>query len=96
MNIKQEVADYITAKTAQGKWTTPPLQDALCFLVTEVDEALEAYMRTKPEYVRNDPTKKYDLGKELADVVLMAFVCAQVGGFDIETELAITLSTTRR
>jgi len=93
--VKDAILHYIETRTATGKWATPNLHDALSFLVTEVAEALEAYMRTKPEYVRNSPHKRYKLDEELADVVFMAYVCAVVGGYDIEEAILKKLASTR-
>lgn len=93
--VKDAILRYIDSRTAAGKWAQPNLHDALSFLVTEVAEALEAYMRTKPEYVRNHPHWKYSLPEELADVVFMSYVCAYVGGYDIEAEILKKLASTR-
>ena len=93
--VESAIKHYITTRTATGKWSTPNLHDALSFLVTEVAEALEAYMRTKPEYVRNNPHKRYRLDEELADVVFMAYVCAHVGGYNIEEAILKKLASTR-
>jgi hypothetical protein len=51
-------------------WPTPTVEDALLFALTELGEAVDAHLRTKPEYARNN-TKELSELDELADFALM-------------------------
>lgn len=64
----------------------PETADALLFIVTEVAEATELLMATKP-YVRNHPETKEPFtaprfAEELADVIYMAIVAGATQGVD--------------
>ena len=95
LNVRSLVEEYVNDRESTGRFIRPNIDDALAFLVTEVGEAVEANMRRKPDYMRNNPTKEYSLGKELADVVFMAFVCAMVAGEDLYEQLRQMARTTR-
>ena len=76
---------------SRGQWKWPNLQDALMFLVTEVGETLDAYLRTETAgYIRNQERKR-DLTEELADVVFMTLVAACLLGTDLEGKLCAKL-----
>lgn len=53
-------------------WPTPDTLDSLRFAFTEAGEAMDAYLRTKGGYARNN-VKEPDLFGELADCALMLF-----------------------
>lgn len=76
--IEMYVADWLT----RGQFAMPDLRDAIDFLVTEVGELVEARLRQNTAYVRNND-RQSDLAAELADVVFMAHITAQVAGVDI-------------
>lgn len=57
------------------KW--PDTKEALDFTVTEVGEAMDAYIRTnQPGWVRNNPDKDLNYGHELADIYQMITISA--------------------
>jgi len=86
--LVQGHCDYWVSK---GQWKWPNLQDALMFLVTEVGEALDAYLRTETMgYIRNQERKR-DLTEELADVLFMSCVAACLLGTDLEAKLCAKL-----
>lgn len=51
-------------------WPTPTTDDALLFAFTELGEAVDAHLRSKPEYARNRD-KDLDVLDELADCAMM-------------------------
>lgn len=51
-------------------WPTPSTEDALLFAFTELGEAIDAHLRSKPEYARNRD-KDMDVLDELADCAMM-------------------------
>lgn len=51
-------------------WPTPTTEDALLFAFTELGEAVDAHLRSKPEYARNRD-KDLSVLDELADCALM-------------------------
>ena len=76
---------------SRAEWKWPDLRDALMFLVTEVGEAVDAYLRTETAgYIRNNERTR-DVAEELADVVFMACVAACVLGVDLEANLCAKL-----
>lgn len=52
-------------------WPCPDIWDSLLFCQTELGEAIDAYLRTKPEYARNRD-KDLSVLDELGDLALMA------------------------
>ena len=56
----------------QDVWPTPDPLDALRFSFCEAGEAMDAYLRTKGGYARNN-VKEPDLYGEMADCALMLF-----------------------
>lgn len=58
-------------------WPTPAQADAMRFAFTEVAEALDAYLRSKPEYNRNN-AKTLDVCDELADTAIMLITAAGI------------------
>ncbi len=57
-------------KELEPYWPTPTTEDALLFAFTELGEAVDAHLRSKPEYARNRD-KDLSVLDELADVALM-------------------------
>lgn len=57
-------------KELEHVWPTPTTEDALLFAFTELGEAIDAYLRTKPQYARNN-AKDLDVLDELSDTCLM-------------------------
>jgi len=53
-----------------GVWPTPPPDHCLAFAVTEAGEAVDAWLRTFPEYARNNH-RDHDELDEWADCLLM-------------------------
>jgi hypothetical protein len=51
-------------------WPTPTTEDALLFALTELGEAVDAHLRSKPQYVRNRD-KDLSVLDELADCAMM-------------------------
>ena len=51
-------------------WPTPPTDHALAFAVTEAGEAIDAWLRTFPEYARNNDKHHEELD-EWADCAMM-------------------------
>jgi hypothetical protein len=58
-------------------WKTPPVNDSLAFALTEIGEAVDAELRTRP-YARNSE-RDVTVVQELADVVLMLVTALPVG-----------------
>lgn len=58
---RQQLEDY---------WPTPTTEDALLFSFTELGEAVDAHLRSKPQYARNN-AKDLSVLDELADCALM-------------------------
>ena len=58
---RDELAEY---------WPTPPIDHALAFAVTEAGEAIDAWLRTFPEYARNND-KDHDELDEWSDCAMM-------------------------
>lgn len=54
----------------QDVWPTPPRDDALRFAVTEVGEAMDAWLRLRGGYARNND-KTLSVEDELADCAMM-------------------------
>jgi len=54
----------------ESAWPTPTTEDALLFAFTELGEAVDAHLRSKPEYARNRD-KDLDVLDELADCAMM-------------------------
>lgn len=54
----------------ESVWPTPTTEDALLFAFTELGEAVDAHLRSKPEYARNRD-KDLDVLDELADCAMM-------------------------
>ena len=59
-------------KEMQDVWPTPDTLDALRFSFCEAGEAMDAFLRTKGGYARNN-VKEPDLYGEMADCALMLF-----------------------
>jgi len=59
-------------KELEHVWPCPDIWDSLLFCQTELGEAIDAYLRSKPEYARNRD-KDLDVLDELGDLALMAF-----------------------
>jgi hypothetical protein len=55
---------------APPPWSVPDQEDALRFVLTEVGESLDAWLRTRPEFSRNNK-KSLSVADELADVAFM-------------------------
>lgn len=57
-----------------GQWREPELGDAIGFLVTEAAEVMEAYLRTKDGYARNNPrdSDMHKIAIEAFDTIMMA------------------------
>ncbi len=60
-------------------WPTPSTEDALLFAVTELGEAIDAHLRSKPQYARNR-AKDLDVLDELADCAMMLLTALGPGG----------------
>lgn len=61
----------------------PAPEEALLWLVTEVGEAADEWMRIDKDWVRNNPQPDYSperFGSELGDVMLMAMVAGLADG----------------
>lgn len=52
-------------------WPTPEKQHSAHFTLTEVAEALDAYLRQQRVFKRNSPDKQINLHEELGDTALM-------------------------
>jgi hypothetical protein len=57
-------------KQLEEYWPTPCQEHALLFAHTELSESIDAFLRGKPEYARNND-KDLDVLEELADCALM-------------------------
>ena len=56
----------------QSVWPTPDVQDSLRFAVTEAAEAMDAFLTSKKQYVRNNPDNKHaNMRDEAADCAMM-------------------------
>ena len=86
--IQEFISIECSRRALAGTFKRPTLEHALMFLVTEVGEALDAYLRTPAgaEYVRNNEHRT-DLTEELGDVVFMACVCANILGVDLDEQI---------
>ncbi len=61
------------------KWPTPATADALRFAFCEASEALDAWLRLQPQYVRNN-ARDLSVTDELADCAMMLLTALGVGG----------------
>ena len=69
-----------------GQWQEPALPDAIGFMVTEAAETMEAWLRTKAGYTRNNPRPGvlHDIAIEAFDTMLMACVVLDALGESLE------------
>lgn len=61
-------------------WPTPTTEDALLFAFTELGEAVDAHLRSKPEYARNRD-KELSVLDELADCAMMLLTALTMPSF---------------
>lgn len=84
----QHIIERLSTQWAQnGKWVFPDSPKSLGFIVTEVGEAFDAYLRTEGNdgFVRNNPgVPEESWVQELADIVFQCYVTAIVAGVDLD------------
>lgn len=95
--IEQDIRDaHALVWDVRGRighlWLTPPPEDALLFALTELGEAADAYLRSKPEYNRNN-ARQPDLDAELADVALMLLTALPGEWYDTNPQVSNTTLT---
>jgi len=69
-----------------GKWADPDIQDCLSYMLTEAGEAMDAYLRTKKQYTRNNPTKtttNAKIAEEVFDTIMMGIIALDLLGEDL-------------
>jgi NTP pyrophosphatase (non-canonical NTP hydrolase) len=83
--VVRNLTEKWTHKTPK-QWAVPTLQDAVDFLVTEAVEVLQERLRLDAPYVRHRPAvaTPATIGAELANVLFMAFVVANLLDIDLE------------
>jgi len=86
MNVLQEkILKYQDKWIADGKWQATETKEAMDFMVTELGEAFEAYIRTRTTgWTRNNVGKNFDLATELFDVIMMGIFALSSMGVDLD------------
>jgi NTP pyrophosphatase (non-canonical NTP hydrolase) len=92
MANQARIVDVAAYMASRGKFAIPNADEAAKFMVTEVAEVIDVIMRKDPKFTRNNANASGwnyidELGKELADVVYMAFLCANAEGIDLAAYL---------
>jgi NTP pyrophosphatase (non-canonical NTP hydrolase) len=90
MRTNQQLVSFLIRKWEDaGEFVIPSFLKAITFIVTEVGELFDAWLRTMADdgFVRNHGEKDVDPAEELADIVLMAYVAADALGIDLDEEL---------
>lgn len=93
MEVMQNLIFLLTRDWERdSNWVSPDMKDAVCFVVTEAGETLDAVLRLQ-SYVRNHPEEgsRQQVAEELGDVVFMAMVTANIMGFDLAAQIGMKL-----
>jgi len=83
--IAGKILKYQDKWIADGKWQATETKEAMDFMVTELGEAFEAYIRTRTTgWTRNNVGKNFDLATELFDVIMMGIFALSSMGVDLD------------
>jgi len=84
--VQDLVREYTKKWEAQGTWAQPNLSEALMWMVTEVGEALDAYLSLNPKWTRNNPKPaptSEKIAEEIFDAIMMGCLALDRLGADL-------------
>jgi NTP pyrophosphatase (non-canonical NTP hydrolase) len=87
INWQRKIFNRTMAWAGIGKWVFPTPLKSLCFIVTEVGETIDAYLRTDGDsgFIRNNPgDPEESWQEELANIVFQCYVTAISAEFDLD------------
>lgn len=93
LSNQKMVSQIIRKWEVWDQFVIPDFLKAIAFIVTEVGELFDAWIRTMANdgFVRNHGEKDVDPAEELADVIMMAYIAADQLGIDLDKALRAKL-----